>query len=56
MVLVLLRLQGLNLRVAPLDLLVDELHALAHVLPALLQFLAHQHRAVQLEDLENIGI
>lgn len=53
--LVLLLLKSRDLSVAPLDLLVDELHTLAHVLAALLQLLAHQHRAVQLEDLPGRG-
>lgn len=50
-VLVLLLLQCRDRGVAPLDLLVNELHALAHVLAALLQLLAHQHRSVEFEDL-----
>lgn len=50
--LVLVLLESLNLCVASLDLLVDKLHTLAHVLAALLQLLTHQHRAVQFEDLE----
>lgn len=50
--LVLLLLQSLDLCVTPLDLLVDEFHALANVLAALLQLLAHQHRSVELKDLE----
>lgn len=53
--LVLLFLKARDLSVASLDLLVDELHTLAHVLATLLQFLAHQHRAVQFKDLPGRG-
>lgn len=51
-VFVLIFLQGLNLSVASFDFLVDELHTLAYVLSAFLQFLADQHGTVQLENLE----
>lgn len=51
-VFVLLLFQRLDLRLTTLDLLVDELHAFAHILATLVQFLTHQHRSVQLVDLK----
>lgn len=39
-------------RLAPFNLLIDELHSLAHILAAFLQLLSHQHRPVEFIDLD----